>query len=333
MPKAPSILDILKKIKKGKLLPLYYLFGEDSYSLDITLAAIEETAKPFILSEFDKETYYGEDKDLLDVLNAASTFPFGSEKKLIIFKEFEKVRDKKGLTSYSKSPQDFTILVFIHNGSITNLEAEPFKTLQENEFIFEAKELKGKNLLEWLISLAESKGKILTEENAQLILDISGENRNILEIQIEKIFTFLGEEREITYNIITALSSALKEYNIFDLQNAIAKRNKADSLKIAISMIDKGAEPTFIIFMLTRYFTGLLRINELKEQNLPEQAAARIVGTHPYYYKDYLKARTLYSDEKIYNAAQALLKADLSVKTTSINEKTVISLLIAEILQ
>jgi DNA polymerase-3 subunit delta len=333
MPKAPSILDILKKIKRGKLQPLYYLFGEDSYNLDITLAAIEEAAKPFILSEFDKETYYGEDKDLLDVLNAASTFPFGSEKKLIIFKEFEKVRDKKGLTSYSKSPQDFTILVVIHNGSITNLEAEPFKTLQENEFIFEAKELKGKNLLEWLISLAESKGKILTEENAQLILDISGENRHILEIQIEKIFTFLGEEKEITYNIITSLSSALKEYNIFDLQNAIAKRNKAGSLKIAISMIDKGAEPTFIIYMLTRYFTGLLRINELKEQNLPEQAAARIVGTHPYYYKDYLKARTLYSDEKIFNAAQALLKADLSVKTTSINEKTVISLLIAEILQ
>jgi DNA polymerase III delta subunit len=98
-------------------------------------------------------------------------------------------------------------------------------------------------------------------------------------------------------------------------------------------MMDKGAEPTFIIHMLTRYFTGLVRVNELKEQNLPEQAAARIVGTHPYYYKDYLKERTIYSDDKIYNAAQALLKADLSIKTTSTDEKTVISLLIAEILQ
>jgi DNA polymerase-3 subunit delta len=333
MPKAPSVLDILKKIKKGKLQPVYYLFGEDSYSLDITLAALEEAVKPFIVSDFDKETYYGEDKDLEDVLNAASAFPFGSEKKLIIFKEFEKVRDKKGLISYSKSPQDFTILVFIHNGAITNLEAEPYKTLMLNEYIFEAKELKGKNLLEWLISLAESRGKILTEDNAQLILDISGENRNILEAQIEKIFTFLGEGKEITYDIITSLSSSLKEYNIFDLQNAIAKRNKPGALKIALSMIDKGAEPTFIVHMLTRYFTGLVRINELREQNIPDQAAARIVGTHPYYYKDYLKARTLYSDEKIYNAAQALLKADLSIKTTSANEKTVISLLIAEILQ
>ena len=333
MPKAPSILDILKKIKKGKLQPIYYLFGEDSYSLDTTVAAIEKAAKPFIVSDFDKETYYGEDKDLLDVLNAASTFPFGSEKKLILFKEFEKVRDKKGLISYSKSPQDFTILVLIHNGSIANLETEPYKTLLENEFIFEAKELKGKNLLEWLINLAETREKILTEENAQLILDISGENRNILEAQIEKIFTFLGEKKEITYDIVTSLSSSLKEYNIFDLQNAIAKRNKSQALKIAINMIDKGAEPTYIVYMLTRYFTGLLRINELKEQNLPEQAAARIVGTHPYYYKDYLKARTLYSDDKIYNVAQALLKADISIKTTSVNEKTVISLLIAEILQ
>jgi len=331
--KAPSVLDVLKKLKKGKPLPLYYLFGEDSYSLDNTLAALEEAAKPFILSDFDKEIYYGEDKDLQEVLNAASTFPFGSEKKLIIFKEFEKVRDKKGLISYSKSPQDFTILVLIHNGSITNLETEPYKTLLQYEFIFEAKELKGKNLLDWLSNLAESKGKTLTEENAQLITDIAGENRNILDAQLEKIFTFLGDKKEITYDVITSLSSSLKEYNIFDLQNAIAKKDKSNSLKIALSMMDKGAEPTFIIHMLTRYFTGLVRVNELKEQNLPEQAAARIVGTHPYYYKDYLKARTIYSDDKIYNAAQALLKADLSIKTTSTDEKTVISLLIAEILQ
>jgi DNA polymerase III delta subunit len=98
-------------------------------------------------------------------------------------------------------------------------------------------------------------------------------------------------------------------------------------------MIESGEQPTYIIHMLTRYFTGLSRINELNEQKIPVQAAARIVGTHYFYYKDYLYARKLYSDEKVFNAARALLKADLSVKTTSADPKNVVSVLIAEIMQ
>jgi DNA polymerase III delta subunit len=85
--------------------------------------------------------------------------------------------------------------------------------------------------------------------------------------------------------------------------------------------------------MLTRYFTGLAKITELKTMNIPVQEAARIVGTHHYYYPGYLKARTLYSDEKLVEVFRALLKADISVKTTTTDDKTIVTLLIAEILQ
>jgi DNA polymerase III delta subunit len=84
--------------------------------------------------------------------------------------------------------------------------------------------------------------------------------------------------------------------------------------------------------MLTRYFTGLAKITELKTKNIPVQEAARIVGTHHFYYPNYIKARNLYSDEKLVEVFRALLKADVSVKTTSSDNKTIITLLIAELL-
>jgi DNA polymerase III delta subunit len=102
-------------------------------------------------------------------------------------------------------------------------------------------------------------------------------------------------------------------------------------VKIALNMLDKGAEPTYIIFMLTRYFTGLSRIAEMTNQKLPDAAAARIVGTHPFYYKDYLNARAIYSDTNLYNSVQALLKADAAIKTTPADPKTVITILVSEI--
>ncbi len=331
--KAPSINQIAEDLNTGRIFSVYYLFGEDSFSIDASLELISKSVRPFIASEFDKEVFYGDEKTLVEILDYAAAFPFGSEKKLIIVKEFEKIRDKKGLISYAKSPPDFTVLVLIHNGKISNLDSEPFKTLAERNYLFEAKELKGENLIDWVVSYVQNSGKSIDRENARLLVEISGENRDMLESQLEKISVFLGDKKEITINTIKDLSTSLKEYNIFDLQNALSKKDKQETLKIAFKMLDKGAEPTFIIYMLTRYFTGLSRINELKGKKIPEQAAARIVGTHPYYYKDYLKARTIYSDKDLFRIVKSLLKADLSVKTTSTDNKSIISVLLAEILQ
>lgn len=331
--KAPSILEALGEIKKRKLKPVYYFFGEDSYNLSFALHTLEEAFKPIIKSDFDKETIYSEDKLMDEILGLATAFPFGSEKKLIIVKEAEKIKDKKPLKDYASSPAEFTVLAFFHNGSITNLNTEPFKTLDANNFLFEAKELKGKNLIDWLIGLAEEKGKILSEENAQVLVDIVGDNRSLLEDQLEKICIYLNEKKEITLESIQQVSSELKQFNIFDLQNALGVKDKTKSLLIVNNLLDNGAEPTFIITMLTRYFTGLSKITELKSKNVPDMEAARIVGTHHFYYPNYVKARTLYSDEKLVEVFRSLLKADVSVKTTTADEKTIITLLVAEILQ
>ena len=74
--KAPSILEALPEIKKRKFKPVYYFFGEDSYSLSTVLNILEETFQPLLLSEFDKETIYSEDRSITDILSLASSFPF-----------------------------------------------------------------------------------------------------------------------------------------------------------------------------------------------------------------------------------------------------------------
>lgn len=330
--KAPSILDVAPSINKGRLQPIYYFFGEDYYLLQNTVKAIENAAASFIISDFDKETFYGESNSLGEVLDFASAFPFGSEKKLIIVKQFEKVKDKKPLTRYAESPVEFSILVLVHDGSISNLDSEPYKTLSKNNFIFEAKELKGKNLLKWLVNYVQSLGKIISDENAMMLTDISGDNRSILESQLQKIITYMNDEKEISFNHIRALSTQLKQYTIFDLQNAIGKKEKDKAITFAFNLLDNGVEPVFIVAMLTRYFTGIARVGELTKTNVPIPQAARIVGTHQFYYKDYQYARKVYSDKDLAVAFRALLNADLAIKTTSVDDKNIMTILISEIL-
>lgn len=330
--KAPAIQEIEKQLKQKKLLPVYYLFGEDSYSIETTYKIIEKYVEPFIASDFDKETYYGENQTFSNIAGLSSTFPFGSEKKLITLKQAEKPRDKKEIVNYIKSPADFSVLVFLHDGTITNPETEPYKTLANQGYLFEAKELKADALIQWLISYVEKSGKTISYDNAQLLTDISGDNRTTLESQLEKIILYIGDSKEITIESIRGLSTSLKQYTIFDLQNAIGKKNKANALKVAHNLLKNGSEPIQIIAMVNKYFTGLARLTELTASNTNEYQIARVLGTHPYYLKDYQSARRMYSDKQLINVFSALLKADLSVKTTSIDDYTLISVLLAEII-
>lgn len=330
--KAPAIQEIEKQLKQKKLLPVYYLFGEDSYSIETTYKIIEKYVEPFIASDFDKETYYGENQTFSNIAGLASTFPFGSEKKLITLKQAEKPRDKKEIVNYLKSPADFSVLVFLHDGTITNQETEPYKSLSNHGYLFEAKELKADALIQWLISYVEKRGKTISYDNAQLLTDISGDNRTTLESQLEKIILYIGDSKEITIESIRGLSTSLKQYTIFDLQNAIGKKNKANALKVAHNLLKNGSEPIQIIAMVNKYFTGLARLTELTASNTNEYQIARVIGTHPYYLKDYYSARRLYSDKQLMDVFSALLKADLSVKTTSIDDYTLISILLAEII-
>lgn len=328
---APSALEVIKGVKKKKILPLYYLFGDDTYSLNLASKTIEDAMGAFITSDFDKDVCYSDDRNLQDVLNLARAFPFGSEKKLIIYKDAEKIKDKKLLEPYISSPSDFTVLVLIHNGKIANLTSTPFKQLFENNFLFEARELKGENLFDWIVELAASKGREISNDNAALLANVSGEDRVIIENQLEKIITFLGDKTEITFNAIKEVSVSFKEHNIFDLQNAIFQKEKPASHRIALSMLDKGEDATFIINMLTRSFIGLSQLKEINEKKIPDTEAAKIIGTHPFYLKNYHKARVLFTDNDLTKAIEALLKADVSIKTTTTSPQTIISILIAEL--
>lgn len=328
----PSVFELQKEIKSKKFPSVICLAGVDSFGIDTTLKLIEKYSSSFLASEFDKEVYYGSEKNLDEVLSAASSFPFGDGKKLIIYKEFEKIKDKKKLTAYVKSPSETTVLVLIHNGDPTSYETDPFKSLNLNNYLFQSKELKGAALVDWLTSLAQDKGKRFPRENVQYMIDTVGEDRTMLEMQLDKILTYTGENQEITFEAVKSLAANTKEYSIFDLQNAIGKRDKQNAFKILNNMLDKGSEPIMIIAMLTKYFAGLSQVRELDELKLPLPAIAGIIGTHPYYYKDYQSAAKIYNDLKLRKAAKVLLETDVKLKSTSTDEKTLLTVMLANIM-
>ncbi len=331
----PSIYSIGKYLKPDSLLPIYFFCGNDTFAIESATKALEKIIQPLLTSDFDKETINGNECSVFDVIDIASSFPFGSEKKLIVLKDFDELKgDKKQFSSYVKNPSPSTILIINKYTEVSNPDAEPYTSLYEKNYIFEANELKGNELSSWIVKYVAKNNKTISTENALALIDIVGENRSIVEMQIQKIFSYLGTNKEITLEIIRSLSSRLKQYNIFDLWGAIGKRNKARALEITLNIMgqdDEAKQALYIIVMLNKYFTSLAQIPELEKENSNEFAKAKSIGTHPFFYKDYVKASAFFNEKKLKNIFQSLMEADMTMKSTASDPKAVITLLITKL--
>ncbi len=329
---ATSIYNLKGYLKKDNIRPIYFFFGSDHFTIDQAVKTVVKMVEPEISSEFDKETITVKKKDsLIPIMDIASAFPFGSGKKLLIVKNFELIKDKEVLKKYAESPSETTVLVISNYGKIGTLNKEPFVNLVKHNYMFEASELRRNDLEKWACSEAKRLGVELNLENSKLLLDVVGEDKSLVAAQLNKFSDFLNGKGEITSEVITQMASETKEYSIFNLQDAIKIGDKAKALDISYNLLKHNYEPLQIMGMITKLISIIAQSRELRALNSFE--ASKKIGISKYYYESCNRGNFFKSDEKLLNASRALLKADLKIKTTTIDNKTLMTTLITEILQ
>lgn len=324
-----SIYNLTKYLNDDSLLPVYFLFGEDSFTINNAIKAIEKKIAPLVASDFDNEQLQlTKESTISQFVDLAYSFPFGDGKKMIVAKGFEEVREVKTFADYIKDPADFTTLIVAQYSGKAPLNQEPYKSLFANKYIFEARELEGSELEDWMYKKAKSQKIKLSKDAGDLLLEMVGDNKAILEMQLNKISTFAINEEEITPEVIHKLAEITKEYSIFDLQNALGKGNKSKALEYALSLLAAQDGLVMIISMLTRFITTLTQVLEFLR--LPESEGKKEFGNRYYYLQ---KNSYLLKENRLENAAIALLEADIRLKTSAVDDKTNLTILISEILK
>jgi len=328
-----SIYNLKNYIPPDRVLPLYFFFGEDTYTISNSVEAVSQSVSDLIRSEFDRVIIDASgDMNVAQIIDTASAFPFGGEKKLVIVKNFEKIADKKSFAEYVNNPAEFTIMIVTQIGKKVDTKREPYNSLTKNGYLFEAHELRGADLNFWVMKNAKEIGISISQENAQTFIDIIGEHKSLLEMNLQKLFDYLGEKKEVTSEDIEKLAAVTKEYSIFNLQDAIGLGKKAEALKIIFNLIDNGHDLVYIISMLTKFVSTIAQNFDLSRQKISEFEASKMADVSFFYYKKCRDAKYLHSHIRMRNAAKALFNADIAVKTSSADSKSIGTMLISEIM-
>jgi len=326
--------DFQTVLRSKQFGPIYLFYGDEDFLIDECVKAIIESVLDPSEREFNLDVMDGSWVDVKDVVSHASSFPMVGKRRVVVVKEFEKLvgtdAAKEILGAYVERPLDSTCLVLV--SLEPDFRRRPFTDLKKRAALVECKTVYDNQIPAWISERVRRQGKEANAEACRLIHAYVGTSLRSLQNEIDKLLIFVGERKQITPDDVATVVGATKGYTIFELQNAIGRKDTKEAMKILERMLESGQSPQMIIVMLTRFFNQLWKLSDLKLRRMPESEIVREVGIAPYFVRQYMEFHSHFSTDQIERNFKTLLEADTTLKTTSQDPHLVMDLLVLSLI-
>ncbi|KAB2880028.1 DNA polymerase III subunit delta [bacterium] len=329
---------VLKNIKKGDIGSTYLFYGDDLFLADDLIDTIIFKVFNAEKDDFNLHIFYGKESRGEDILNAAMSFPIMAEKKVIILKDIEQL-DKnsvESLTDYFKNPHDSTIFVAVSGKA--DFRKNPFKILEQKAVCVKLEKLNDRDIPDWIEAGVMQKEKKIEPRAAMLMAARSDVSMRDLYNQIEKLCTYIGVRDTINEEDIESVIGISRQYNIFELSNAIGMKDAARAISIFNQMYYVGEQPVGMIVMLHRQFILLWQICDKREAGRPFKEIENYMMTNyriypNFFQNDYWPQAQNYSTSEIQSCFSYLLDADVQLKSSSVKNDLIMQKLIFQLIR
>ena len=294
-----SAEKILNNLKKRVFNPVYWLEGEEEYFIDQVINYAEHRILSETEAGFNLSVFYGRDAAWPDVINACRKYPMFAELQVVIIKEAQAMRDIDKLEGYIDKPLSSTLLFVAYKNKKVDGRTKLAKILKEKATVLTTKKLYDSDLPEWTNELIRGKGFTITNKALFLLIDHIGNDLNRLNNEIDKLALNLGERKNITEDEIEQFVGVSKEFNIFELQQAIAQRDLYKAVRI-IQYFESNpkAAPLPLVFpSLYNFFSKVQMVYSVPARD--DRSVAAAIGVNQYFVKDYVQTALRFSSQEV----------------------------------
>ncbi len=337
------IFNVWKEIKQKKLQSIYLLLGREAFLMQETVqliinAALNDEEKDFNLSIYDME-----ETSIDTAIEDAETLPFMGEKRVVIIKnpffltsekKKEKVEHKLDkLEQYLNSPAPYTILLFVAPYEKLDERKKITKLLKKQSIVLEMNSLSEKDTSEWITEMAEQEVVYFSKEAIDELMVLTAGDLMILNQELKKISTYVGEGGQVSPDIIRLLVPRTLEQNIFELIDNVIHRRSSEALRIFYDLLKNNEEPIKILSLLVNQFRLILQVKELSGTGYGQQQIANTVKVHPFRVKLALQQAKLFNSDELAKILLELAEADYQMKTGKKDKQLVLELFLLKLFE
>lgn len=313
-----SVEKIIREWKIGAFKPVYWLEGEEPYFID----KITDFAEHHILNEseaaFNRTVFYGKDAEWTAVVNACRRYPMFAERQVVLLKEAQQMKDVEKLEGYVSKPLSSTVLVVAYKDKKLDGRTKLAQFLKNNAEVFQSKKIYESQLPEWTKNMVMSKGYDITPAALQLLADNTGNDLSRLENEVDKVVINLANTKTIDENAIEKYVGISKEFNAFELQSAIAKKDLAKAIRIIqyFNANPKAAPIQLILPAVYSYFSKIYSIFSIDDKS--ENGVKPLFSNNFYAAKEGLAAAKTYGIQGVEKIL--LLLHEYNLRSIGIND-------------
>jgi DNA polymerase-3 subunit delta len=309
--------DLRSALAQQKIAPVYLVYGEEDFLTEEATDLIIASALTSDQQDFNLDIMYGSDSDARDILSHASSFPMMSDRRVVVVRDFDKLGNKELLSTFIEQPAPSTCLV-LHSIK-PDFRKKPYVTAKRRATVIKCDPIREYQVAGWISKRVKAQGFEIDADAVKILAVYVGTSLREIQNELNKLYIFIGEKRTITSDDIRAVVGASREYNVFELQNAIGSKNLARSTEILSRMLDAGESPVHVIVMLTKYFTTLWKLHDHKRRGTSNAELAGAIGVNPYFVKEYVASLSNYPLQEIEHAFEALATADMQLKSAPLD--------------
>ena len=313
----PTFQSIIHDLKSRKFSPIYVLMGDESYYID----QISDYVATHVLSpeerDFNQTVCFGSDVNAIQVTDMARRYPMMSEYQVIIVKEAQNIRSLDALEKYLKNPVKSTILVWCHKNGKIDARKKVVGLAQTVGVVFESQRLRDYQLPEFIQNYLKQKKVSIDPKSCQMIADHIGADLNRLTSELDKILISLPSDNlRVTPEIVEEQIGVSKDFNAFELRNAIVQRDvfKANQIIKYFDNNPKAGSLYSFLPLLFSYFQNLMIAYYAPQKNTEQGIATALDLRSSWGAKDFLIGLKNYSARKTMDIISKIRDTDAKSK-------------------
>jgi DNA polymerase III subunit delta len=306
--------QIIADIKKKIYYPVYFLHGEEPYFIDQISDLIEETVLTDMEKEFNQIVVYGRDTTAGLIIDVARRFPMMSNYQVVIVKEAQDLDKLEDLQYYLEKPLKSTILVIAYKYKKIDQRKSFAKLVDKTGVLFESARLYDNKVPAWITEQIRSRGYNISPQACQMLSEYLGNDLSRIMNEMEKLVINLPAGSTIDGAIIEKNIGISKDYNIFELQNALGKKDvlKANRIINYFAANPKVNPAVVVITVLFNFFIKVMIYHQLADRS--KNNVASILGVNQFFVRDFEDAAQNYSFRKLRAVIAILREYDLRIK-------------------
>ena len=312
-----SATTILSDIEKRKLKPVYLLHGEEPYYIDLIMQALETKVLSDAEKGFNQTILYGKDTDWTTILNTAKRYPMMSDYQVVLVKEAQNLKwDKvdEYLLAYMEKPLPSTVLAFAYKYGKFDKRKKIYKSIEKQGEVLESAKIYDNKLAPWIDEYVRERGMKIHPQAAAMMVEYLGTELSKVANELDKMMLNVPKDREINVSDVQNNIGISKDFNVFELNTALGKKEvfKVNQIIDYFASNPKSNPIPVVMGSLYGYFSKILKYHYLPDKS--QATAAKELGVHPFFVKDYELAARNYPAGKLFYVINYLKEYDLKSK-------------------